>query len=56
MGFSRQEYWSGLPFSRDLPDPDETQPCFPEALLSVGEKEKEMGGARAGLDEGPETP
>jgi len=23
MGFSRQEYWSGLPFSspRDLPDP-----------------------------------
>ena len=21
MGFSRQEYWSGLPFPEDLPDP-----------------------------------
>ena len=31
MGFSRQEYWSGLPFSSlgDLPDPG-TEPVFPE--------------------------
>ena len=30
MGFSRQEYWSGLPFpsSGDLPDPG-TEPAFP---------------------------
>ena len=30
MGFPRQEYWSGLPFSSpgDLPDP-ETKPAFP---------------------------
>ena len=32
MGFSRQEYWSGLPFpsSRDLPDPgaEPTPPAF----------------------------
>jgi len=30
MGFSRQEYWSGLPFpsSRDLPDP-EIEPTSP---------------------------
>ena len=39
MGFSRQEYWSGLPFSspRDLPDPG-IEPRFPalqaEALTS----------------------
>jgi len=31
MGFSRQEYWSGLPFSSpgDLPDPG-IEPRFPE--------------------------
>ena len=33
MGFSRQEYWSGLPFatSRDLPDPgiEPTSPVSP---------------------------
>ena len=30
MGFTRQEYWSGLPFSSpgDLPDPG-IQPCSP---------------------------
>ena len=33
MGFSRQEYWSGLPFPppRDLPDP-RIEPPSPEAL------------------------
>ena len=32
MGFSRQEYWSGLPFSysRDLPDPG-IEPLSPTA-------------------------
>ena len=31
MGFSRQEYWSGLPFpsSEDLPDPG-IEPTSPE--------------------------
>ena len=31
MGFSRQEYWSGLPFPSpgDLPDPG-MEPAFPE--------------------------
>ena len=39
MGFSSQEYWSGLPFPSpgDLPDP-ETEPRFPalqgDSLLS----------------------
>ena len=39
MGFSRQEYWSGLPFSspRNLPDPG-IEPGFPalqaDALLA----------------------
>ena len=39
MGFSRQEYWSGLPFAspRDLPNPG-IEPGFPalqaESLLS----------------------
>ena len=28
MGFSRQEYWSGLPFpSEDLPDPNLCEAC-----------------------------
>ena len=33
MGFSRQEYWSGLllPSAGDLPDPG-TEPAFLEAL------------------------
>ena len=50
MGFSRQEYWSGLPFPSpgDLPDPG-IEPSSPalqaDALTSVkldemGEKEK----------------
>ena len=50
MGFSRQEYWSGLPFSSpgDLPEPG-IKPRSPalqaDALISVkldemGEKEK----------------
>ena len=31
MGFSRQEYWSGLPFSSpgDLPDPGKIEPASP---------------------------
>ena len=39
MGFSRQEYWRGLPFSspEDIPNP-ETEPCSPvlqvDSLLS----------------------
>ena len=34
MGFTRQEYWSGLPFLflGDLPDPD----IQPESLLLAG--------------------
>ena len=34
MGFFRQEYWSGLPFSPpgDLPDPG-IEPAFPALLL-----------------------
>ena len=45
MGFSRQEYWSGLPFpsSRDLPDPG-IEPRSPalqaDALLSEPPHEK----------------
>ena len=38
MGFSRREYWSGLPFpsSGDLPDPG-TEPMSPESpALAVG--------------------
>ena len=37
MGFSRQEYWSGLPFPSpgDLPDPD-IEPSSP-ALLGEGD-------------------
>jgi len=33
VGFSRQEYWSGLPFPppRELPDPG-IKPVFPVAL------------------------
>ena len=29
MGFSRQEYWSGLPSSRDLPNPGTRSICSP---------------------------
>ena len=37
MGFSRQEYWSGLPFPSpgDLPDPG-IQPMSPVALVCAG--------------------
>ena len=37
MGFSRQEYWSGLPFppSEDLPDPG-TEPVSPVAPALAG--------------------
>ena len=36
MGFSRQEYWSGLPIPspRDLPDP-ETEPRSPELHTEI---------------------
>ena len=36
MGFSRQEYWSGLPFPtrRDLPDP-EIEPASLMSLISL---------------------
>ena len=40
MEFSRQEYWSGLPFStlRDLPDP-EIEPGSPalQAVMGTGQ-------------------
>ena len=37
MGFCRQEYWSGLPFSSPeaLPDPG-IKPAFPVSPASVG--------------------
>ena len=37
MGFSKQEYWSGLPFPPpgDLPDPG-IEPVSPESLVSAG--------------------
>ena len=37
MGFPRQEYWSGLPFSLpgDLPDPG-MEPAPPESLALAG--------------------
>ena len=37
MGYSRQEYWSGLPFSPpgDLPDP-EIEPTFSVSLALAG--------------------
>ena len=37
MGFSRQEYWSGLPFfsPRDLPDPG-IEPRFPALQIFFG--------------------
>ena len=37
MGFSKQEYWSGLPFPPpgDLPDPG-IEPVSPESLASGG--------------------
>ena len=37
MGFSRQEYWSGLPFppAGDLPDP-EIEPSSPVSLAVAG--------------------
>ena len=37
MGFSRQEYWSGLPFPspRDLPDPG-IEPTSPMSLVLAG--------------------
>ena len=37
MGFSRQEYWSGLPFPPlgDLPDPG-TEHASPESLALAG--------------------
>ena len=38
MGFSRQEYWSGLPFPSlgDLPNPG-TEPSNPSLLQETGE-------------------
>ena len=37
MGFSRQEYWSGVPFPspRDLPDPG-IEPVAPVSLALAG--------------------
>ena len=37
MVFSRQEYWSGLPFPtpRDLPD-QQIEPLSPESLVLMG--------------------
>ena len=48
MEFSRQEYWSGLPFPspRDLPDPG-TEPMSPElseiASLGFSTEEEKFG-------------
>ena len=38
MGFSRQEYWSGLPFSTpgDLPDPGIEPTSLPSPALAGG--------------------
>ena len=38
MGFSRQEYWSGLPFSSpgDLPDPGIEPTSLPSPVLAGG--------------------
>ena len=40
MGFSKQEYWSGLPFPfpRDLPDPgiEPISPVLPGGFFTIG--------------------
>ena len=38
LGFSRQEYWSGLPFPTpgDLPKPGTEPPCLMSPALQVG--------------------
>ena len=48
MGFSRQEYWSGLPFSSpgDLPDPG-VEPRSPAQILYLwGEDKREIWGIK----------
>ena len=52
MGFSRQEYWSGLPFppSGDLPDP-ETEPVSP-ALTGIFFTAKPLGKHWNGIRDG----
>ena len=55
MGFSRQEYWSGLPFPSpgDLPDSG-TEPPSPESLAMTGGLfTAEPPGKPPGLDAGP---
>jgi len=43
MGFSRQEYWSGLPFPSpgDLPDPGVKPSSLVSPTLCTGEIQKE---------------
>ena len=36
MRFSRQEYWRGLPFPGDLPDPGVEPTCLASAALAGG--------------------
>ena len=52
MGFSRQEYWSGLPFSSpgDLPDPgiEPGSPVFQEDTLTSEPPGKPKGCVRSG--------
>ena len=54
MGFSRQEYWNGLPFPSpgDLPDPG-IEPQSPETLYHLSPQEKTMmlGKLKAGGEE-----
>ena len=47
MEFSRQEYWSGLPFStpRDLPDP-EIEPGSPALQAVTGTGQIQENGAK----------
>ena len=54
MGFSRQEYWSGVPFPslRDLPDPG-IKPRSPtlqaDALLSEPPGNKQLNKGKSGI-------
>ena len=55
IGFSRQEYWSGLPFPSpgDLPDPG-IEPLFPVLQadsLSLSHLESPLSKGRTGLKE-----
>ena len=53
MGFSRQEYWSGLPFPSpgDLPDPG-IEPRFPSLEADALTSEPPGAKGKPGLNEG----